>query len=218
MKSSNLMLAAIATLLSFTVAYSTFFMTRVVPTAAIIIPSEVNERSTAIKLPTDMTSSQASLLKLAYATAKKDGHKYPQILQGIVLQETLAGSMKSFKVASGGGTTYFGVSQISLAAAKDVLNKYPALFDKFSFHTKTDNEIEANLILNEAFNLAIASKYLLILQNTYNYAGARTLVAYNRGPNNKVAKFGDIGEISNDGYVTGVRNKLAVLKVSIPGA
>jgi hypothetical protein len=103
-------------------------------------------------------------------------------MQAVLLQETLAGGIKSYKVANPGPEAYFGVSQIKLQATKDVLSKWPGLYSQYGFHTKTDDEIKANLILNDKFNVDVASKYLVILKQVYGYSGKELLNAYNRGP------------------------------------
>jgi hypothetical protein len=136
----------------------------------------------AVLLPSNMTTGQGQLLNKAYEIAKADGHRNPELLQAILLQETLAGGLKSYRVANPGPDAYFGVGQIKLSAAKDVLSKWPNLFSRFSLHTKTDDEIKANLILNDGFNMAVASKYLLILEKQYGYQGRELVNAYNRGP------------------------------------
>lgn len=139
------------------------------------------------KLPEDLTSRQIKILGLAYDIAKKDGHKHPQLLQGIVLKESNAGEMKSYKVAGqefGLKTNerYYGVAQIKLAAAKDVLQRNPQMINEFKFHTKTDEEIIAKLIENDVFNISVASKYLLILKALGNTTINQIALAYNQGP------------------------------------
>ncbi len=133
-------------------------------------------------LPANISAEQGHLLSMAYAIGKADGHKNPEIVQSIILQETLAGGMKVFRVANPGPEAYFGVGQIKLAAAKDVLAKWPSLFSRYAIATKTDDEIKANLILNDKFNIEVTSKYLLILQKQYGYSGRELVNAYNRGP------------------------------------
>ena len=57
-----------------------------------------------------------------------------------------------------------------------------ALWVKYAFHTQTDDELKANLILNQPFNIEITSKYLKLLQTRYGFQGRELLNAYNRGP------------------------------------
>ncbi len=136
----------------------------------------------AILLPENLTSSQGKLLAEAYAIAKEDGHKHPELVQAILLQETMAGGMKAYRVANPGPDAYFGLMQIKLGAAKDVLSAWPNLYAKFGLHSRTDDEIKANLILNDKFNMSVGSKYLLVLQKRYGYSGHALMVAYNKGP------------------------------------
>lgn len=125
----------------------------------------------------------AVLMQTAYAVGYADGHKDPTLLQAILLQESAAGTMKHHRVVHPNkNQSYFGAMQIKLGAAKDVLKKWPEMFDQYAFDTRTDDEIKARLIVDDAFNIAIASKYLVILRDRYGYTGHMLLNAYNRGP------------------------------------
>jgi hypothetical protein len=164
-----------------------------------------------IELPPDPSARQQHLLQVAYQTAKRDGHSYPQILQGIIMQESKAGTMKKYKVAGNEfglkpNKRYYGVAQLKLAAAHDVLKKFPSLWADFNFQTKTDEEVIAKLIENDEFNIAVASKYLLILRS-YGFTTPHALaIAYNRGPGG--AK--NAGPVTN--YSRGVMEYIAKLK------
>ncbi len=159
----------------------------------------------AVKLPESMTAKQHRLLNMAYETAKKNGFKNPEVLQAVVLQETMAGGMDSYRVANPGKDAYFGPAQIKLAAAKDVLQRWPELFSRFGFHTRSDDEIKAFLILDEKFNLEVAAKYLLILKE-YGFNGRQLLNAYNRGP-------GGVHAVGDDyHYAVQAERKLASYK------
>jgi len=151
--------------------------------------SEITEAQTfAFEYPKEPTHSQAQLLGLAYDIAKKDGHEYPQILQGIILQESHAGTLKRYNVVGQEyGLTptkrYYGVAQIKLSATWDVMKKWPALWSQFHFHTHTDDELIAKLIENDVFNMTVASRYLMILRDTYGFTTpAQLATAYNKGP------------------------------------
>ena len=189
MNLSNSLLAIIAAGLVVLTIKAIDFALISTPTAVISVPIEegVKGGGVTFKLPKKLTSRQAELLALAYDVAKGDGHRYPQLLQGIILQETLAGEYHSYKVAGhelGLKTNqrYYGVAQIKLAAARDVLSSFPRLVEEFDFHTMTDEEVIAKLIENDHFNLAVASKYLLILKR-YGYDTIKELaLAYNQGP------------------------------------
>lgn len=143
--------------------------------------------SVSIILPDNLSDHQYKILNEAYSQAKKDGHDNPEILQGILLQETRAGGLKQYKVAGhefglGAGERYYGVAQIKKSAAKDVLAEYPELKSEYNFHTDTDEELIANLIMNDSFNISVASKYLLILKRRYNISDKNLIAAYNQGP------------------------------------
>lgn len=129
---------------------------------------------------TDLSSTQ--VLRLAYAQAKADGHKDPAIVQGVILQESKAGDMASYRVVGIRGNENFGLGQLKLGAARDVMALWPALWTKYSFHTRTDDELKANLILNQSFNIEMTSKYLKLLSTRYGFQGRELLNAYNRGP------------------------------------
>lgn len=192
MKLSNFMLSLVAAtaLTGAFVASSNIISTS--PTVVISLPQEygadsVNGGGFSMKLPSSLSPRQTELLSLAYTIAKNDGHKYPQLLQGIILQETHAGELRKYKVAGQefglkANERYYGVGQIKLAAAQDVLKRYPNLKQEFKFQTTADEEIIAKLIENDRFNLAVASKYLLIMKS-YGYDTVKQLaLAYNQGP------------------------------------
>jgi len=133
-----------------------------------------------VKIPDNLTEKQHELLNFAYIVAKEDGYKHPQYLQGVIMQESLAGGLKEFRVAgltNKPGDRYFGISQIKLAAAKDVMKQYPVLWVKFN--TKTDEELQARLILDDQLNIRIASKYLLMAGVNDN--PTKAITAYNQG-------------------------------------
>lgn len=189
MKLSNFLLAFVAVSLITASTVGIMKLTNVSPTAVISIPRDDATKGGGFSMavPKDLSSRQTRLLAMAYEIAKRDGHKHPQLLQGIILQETKAGALASYKVAGqaqglGVNQRYYGVAQIKLAAAQDVLGRYPSLRNEFNFQTSTDEEIIAKLIENDRFNLSVASKYLLILK-TYGYDTMSQLaLAYNQGP------------------------------------
>lgn len=157
-------------------------------------------------LPSSMTPDQGKLMNKAYEIAQADGHKDPALVQAVLLQETDAGAAPKMRVANPGPEAYFGPMQLKLVAAKAVLNRWPQLFSKYHFQTRTDDEIKANLILNDVFNIEVGSKYLLILEHEYGFKGRELLNAYNRGPSG-VKEVG-----SNYHYAIGAERKLAVYR------
>lgn len=188
MKWSNSALALVAAL---SIGLSSFMMipiTQSTPTSVISVETVdgVKGGGFSIKLPKDLSSQQAHRLEMAYEIAKEDGHKQPQLLQGILLQETKAGNMASYKVAGqefGLKTNerYYGLFQLKLDAAKDAMKAYPKLRKEFNFQTNTDEEIIAKLIENERFNTSIASKYLLVLKKAGYDTMAQLALAFNQG-------------------------------------
>ena len=170
-------------------------------------PSKLLGGQAAILLPSTLTAKQSNLLNMAYKMAKEEGFKDPEIAQQVLLQETDAGGLKSYKVANPGPDAYFGPMQVKLVAARAVLNENPQLYDKYDFHTKTDDEVKANLILNEPFNLRVGIKYLRILNQRYGFTGRELLNAYQKGP-------GGVKEVDNDSYhyAISAEKKLAALK------
>lgn len=124
-------------------------------------------------LPPNLTPKQGELLTFAYRVAKADGHRHPENYQGLLYQESKAGGMKGYQVAGqefglGPMKRYYGVPQIKLAAAKDVLKKYPVLG---AF--RTDEEIIAKLITDDKWSIRVGSKYFKMV--------GENPVAYNRG-------------------------------------
>lgn len=154
--------------------------------ASVIPTVQAAEVAVSSNQQTSEYSSQSpdrqELLKTAYTIAKADGHKNPEIVQAVLLQETDGGAHPKMRVSNPGPNAYFGPMQLKLAAAKEVLARFPELFAKYYFQTRTDEEIKANLILNDVFNVEVGSKYLLILQKQYGFTGVMLLNAYNRGP------------------------------------
>lgn len=147
---------------------------------AVIATKTNNGRGFSTLLPNNLTAKQHELLSFAYSVAKSDGYKNPEYLQGLILQESAAGGSSNFRVAGDPvkkENQYFGVGQIKLAAAIDVLKNFPEMWG--FLQTRTHEELQAKLILDDYFNIRIASKYLLLMgvNKSANFA----LTAYNRG-------------------------------------
>lgn len=177
------------------------------PTANVVLAEKsdvVMDGQAAVVVPNDLNTSQYQILNKAYAQAKADGHKNPELVQGVLLQESKAGAMASYKVAGNKGDEYYGLGQLKVGATRDVMAKWPELWAKYKFQTRTDDELKANLILNQAFNIEMTSKYLRLLQITYGFTGRELVNAYNRGP-------GGVKAINNADfhYAIGVEQKLA---------
>lgn len=133
-----------------------------------------------IVIPNNLSAKQFALINYAYQVAKDDGHKNPQLLEGLIMQESNAGNYSGYRVAglsNKTGDRYFGVAQIKLAAAKEVMRRYPEMWQ--GLDTKTDEELQAHLILDDHFNIRIASKYVLLMGINKNPDFGIT--AYNKG-------------------------------------
>src|SRR5271168_3078527 len=121
MKLSNALVSVI-TMFVLGVAVGNYFRSPPPPTVMVVPVAVPNDGSGyEVKYPDHPTRKQSQILGLAYDIAKRDGHKYPQLLQGIVLQETMAGQLKRYKVIGQEfglkpNERYYGVSQIKLAA------------------------------------------------------------------------------------------------------
>ena len=138
-------------------------------------------------VPENLSEKQHRILNAAYSIAKSIGLKKPELAQGILIQESKAGGLDSYKVAGqefGLKTNerYYGIGQVKLSACKAVLNRFPQLWDKYDFHTRTDEEVIANLIMNDMFNVEVSTRYLKILSDDYGYEGDKLVAAYNKGP------------------------------------
>jgi hypothetical protein len=131
-----------------------------------------------LKLSSELSVKQKNLLHMAFDIAKRDGHDFPYLLQGIILQESNAGENRNGLKP----TSYYGVGQIKVSAARDVLDRFPSMKIRFGPNLKTDAQIKKRLIEDDIFNLAVASKYLLLMK-TYGFKTPRQLaLAYNQGP------------------------------------
>ena len=197
------MLSIVATMALGMAVGSTSLVISQQPTAVISIPSDdaTMGGGFSMNLPTSFTHRQAELLAMSYDVAKQDGHKYPQLLQGILLQETHAGELASYKVAGQefglkANERYYGIFQVKLSAAREVLSKYPTLIEEYQFQSTTDEEIIAKLIENDHFSIAVASKYILILKS-YGYDTMKQLaIAYNQGPAGARGKNAEVNKYS----------------------
>ncbi len=149
--------------------------------------NQIGGNAITFKIPDNLTEKQYNLLNLAYDMGKSAGLTDPKLVQGILFQESRAGAIGSYKVAGHelglkANERYYGVGQIKLQTAKHVLGKFSQLYEKYDFHTRTDEEIIANLIMNDEFNLDIASRYLKIISAEYCKDPSCIIASYNKGP------------------------------------
>ncbi len=124
-----------------------------------------------------LTEDQVNLLKLAYDIGYQDGgEQYASLLQSTLLQESIAGQLGrvGHRTAPVGKRSY-GVMQVKVSAASDVLDEHPQLG-----LSRTDEELIVRLITDDDFNIRVASKFLLYLREKTS-SDAEALVAYNLG-------------------------------------
>ena len=124
-----------------------------------------------------LTQEQMELLQLAYTVGFEDGgHEHAEILQAILMQETIAGLLgRMGHLTAPVGKRSYGVMQVKVIAARDVLNEFSE-FGRF----RADEELIVKLLSDDEFNLRVASKFLLQLSNRVGVP-ERALVAYNIG-------------------------------------
>jgi hypothetical protein len=124
-----------------------------------------------------LTAEQVALLKLAYDVGLQDGGlTHAQLLQSTMLQETIAGQLGRVGHHSAPvGKRSYGVMQVKVTAALDVLNAEPALGG-----FRTDEELIVRLMMDDEFNIRVASKFLLRMREKTS-SDSEALVAYNIG-------------------------------------
>ena len=130
--------------------------------------------------------SQRNLLTLAYHIGSKVG--YPETIQSILLQETLAGKLGN-RIGDTNLPTLrrsYGVMQVKARTARDVLQKNPNFRKKYfpgfkSAKAIRDEEIIIELIQNDIFNIKTAALYFAH-QRKRAKKWSTAVVAYNQGP------------------------------------
>jgi hypothetical protein len=124
-----------------------------------------------------LTEEQVGLLKLAYDIGYQDGgEQHASLLQSTLLQETIAGQLgRVGHRAAPVGKRSYGVMQVKVSAATDVLDEHPQLGV-----SHTDEELIVRLMTDDEFNIRVASKFLLFLRDKTS-SDAEALVAYNMG-------------------------------------
>jgi hypothetical protein len=124
-----------------------------------------------------LTEDQVHLLKIAFDIGFADGGiEHAKLVQGVLLQETIAGLLGRIgHMTAKVGKRSYGVMQVKVSAARDVLRRHPSLGE-----FNADEELIAKLILDDMFNIAIASKLLLHLKRKSRNE-AQAMMAYNIG-------------------------------------
>ncbi len=146
---------------------------------------------------------QLELLGMAYNIGEADGGQtHAKLVQAVLLQETIAGQLGRLGHLSAPlGKRSYGVMQVKVAAARDVLRRKPQLG-----YFRTDEQLITRLITDDEFNIRIASAYLKYLRR-YMGSDHQALVAYNIGLN--AAR--RVMDPSDFKYVQNVERYLAVV-------
>lgn len=124
-----------------------------------------------------LNAEQLALLGLAYTVGYQDGGKqHARLVQAVLMEETMAGQLGRLGDLSAPlGKRSYGVMQVKVAAAQDVLRHRPWLGSFIS-----NEQLITRLITDDEFNIRVASAYLNHLRRlTGNDDEA--LVAYNVG-------------------------------------
>lgn len=150
-----------------------------------------------------LTPEQIDLLGLAYSIGYQDGGEaHARLVQAVLLQETIAGLLGRLGHLSAPlGKRSYGVMQVKVVAAHDVLRRHPELG---KFHT--DDQLITRLMTDDEFNIRIASAYLKFLRK-YKHSDQQALVAYNIG----MGAARRVMDAADFKYVQKVERYLAVL-------
>lgn len=168
---------------------------------AILCCTELAIPKTYDRAPQSYVQKQV-VLNYAHQVAKRDGH-HPNLVKGIILQESNAGQDPKMNSHA----SYFGVGQIKIVAAKDVLETYPSMQRKYSI---TSNAVLKDKLKHDPkFNVDVVSKYLEILQDRYNLRGIRLVEGYNKGPN-------AVKHAQHFPYAKAIQRKLAENGTTVP--
>ena len=124
-----------------------------------------------------LTDEQLHLLQTAYAVGYEDGGvEHAEMLQGVLLQETIAGQLGRIgHMTAPVGKRSYGVMQIKVSAARDILRKHKE-FGRF----RSDEVLIVALMTDDELNIQMASKFLLFLKEK-TQSNEAALVAYNIG-------------------------------------
>lgn len=125
-----------------------------------------------------LSVNQKNIITLAYNTAKEDGLRQPEVLAGIIFQESKAGEAAKFRTSKHKKACdqTVGLGQIKTQTAKSVIRRFPELKKKFGI---PDSQVGTALAHNDKFNVAVASKYLVYLSTMYK--GDALIASYNMG-------------------------------------
>lgn len=147
-------------------------------------------------------------LKLVYDITLKFG--YPEILQGMLLQESSGGTIRSLIGSPHAHISKrsYGLMQVQTVAARSILMRHPELLNKYfpdrDLHTVKDKELVKLLMTNNEANITIAAYHYDLYLSVLNGNHDRTIAAYNVG-------IGGVTKLRNPSrfkYVREVRQKI----------
>lgn len=130
------------------------------------------------------TNKQTQLLAAAYHIGTPYGTDVCEVVQGILLQESLAG--ESPKV--GGthlpvGLRYYGVMQMKVAAVMDVIASHPSYSMKYfgKSHGITSEEVISKLMTDDLFSIQVGFDYFFKYHRKTQDL-EESIVVWNQGP------------------------------------
>mgnify|MGYP005834841491 CR=1 FL=1 len=132
--------------------------------------------------PTDVKSNN---LKLVYEIAEPFG--CPEIMQGILLQESNGGAIKSLVGSPNAppGKRSYGLMQVQVVAARWVFKQHPDLLQEYfpqrDMNDVRDREIINLLLSNHPANVTIAVHHYALYLQMLDGDHTRTIAAYNVG-------------------------------------
>lgn len=129
------------------------------------------------------TSLNNEAIQFAKEIAIKHDHD-ENLVAAIIMVESKAGQHAGYEIVRNGRSTYYGMAQLTIGAAKDVLKTWPNLLEKYDV-AKNDKAIKHALAYDYKFNIEVASKYLLMIRNQFGFTDHKLINSYNLGPGSK---------------------------------
>lgn len=131
------------------------------------------------------TDEQERILKLAYNVGNEIG--WPETMQAIVMQETLAGHF-GYRIGDLNlpvGRRSYGIAQVKVSTARFVLNNYHELKDQYYGDRKlrnvADEELIVLLMTNDEACMVIAARNFEMMLKFSKGRWAHAVAAYNQG-------------------------------------
>lgn len=122
---------------------------------------------------------QIKFVNQAYFIAKEEGIKNHSLLLGVLYKESKLGAHPNYKItASKSKYPNYGIGQMTLPTAIDVIKDNPEIKNEFDINSTSD--IKFLLMNNATFAIKLTAKRLL--QLGINKNPAKAVMAYNTGP------------------------------------